>query len=94
MGRANADRMKVLGLVLFCLAVACGKPERPAPAGGNDALRCNSDHDCVSPCGPCDPGATITETAAMAECVVNPCPNNAPMCAPNHTCVVGNKPSD
>jgi hypothetical protein len=80
--------MRALVAVGIVLGLACGKPEAPTPSTG-DPLRCNSDHDCVLACGPCAPGAIVTETAAMAECVVNPCPNATALCSPKHVCVVG-----
>jgi len=55
----------------------------------NDGVPCHSDDDCrPAPCGPCDPGATITRQAMLRECVANPCENPGARCSEHLVCVV------
>lgn len=48
--------------------------EAPPPPAADGPIHCKQDADCPGlACGPCDPGAPITQLDLQKECVVNPC---------------------
>jgi hypothetical protein len=74
---------------LFASTLA-GCPPAQMPDEHGEALppfHCNADADCHSPaCGPCTSGEVLRQQNLT--CAVNPCPNVAVVCSPQHMCVV------
>jgi hypothetical protein len=53
-------------------------------------VRCKTDADCPPlGCGPCVPGAVVTQEHVSILCHHNPCTDSRAVCSPQHVCVAG-----